>query len=547
MLGCSAAKYHEAADRDVYHVISKRERQLFGRSSLFNIDTPYADRAPEAIPPEEIIIERQNEGDRRLSLSDALGMAVANNREYQSAREQLYLSALELTGARHQFAFRLSDASDASVDLEASRSTDGGIKGSSDLSVTLNKAFKMGGQISASLANDLILYFDGKPKVPSVTLTLTQPLLRGAGAKMAAEVLTQAERSVVYEIRVFSHYQKTFAIGIVTDYFRLLQSKDSVRNSYRNYQNLKAARERAVAFAEAERLPRFQVDQARQKEFSARVSYLSDVEDYRAAEDDFKQQLNLPIGMQLILDDNELLRLNQQGMAEVPIGEKQGYIKAVANRLDVLNAIDQFEDSKRKVKVAANGLLPDLNLVADTELASQFYSSFDPGEFKQTAGIKLNLPLDRLTERNAFRSSRINFEKELRSLSSTLDELRGDIRRGIRNLAQEKEKYEIQQNALTLARQRVEVMALLLQAGQATIRDQLEAQADLVSAQNSVTRAMVNYHTARWNLLKNLGILDVENGKFWLNDLAGPAGDGPLGGNGALLEVVSPASVFGEE
>ena len=89
--------------------------------------------------------------------------------------------------------------------------------------------------------------------------------------------------------------------------------------------------------------------------------------------------------------------------------------------------------------------------------------------------------------------------------------------------------------------------ALLLQAGQATIRDQLEAQADLVSAQNSVTRAMVNYHTARWNLLKNLGILDVENGKFWLNDLAGPAGDGPLGGNGALLEVVSPASVFGEE
>jgi len=115
------------------------------------------------------------------------------------------------------------------------------------------------------------------------------------------------------------------------------------------------------------------------------------------------------------------------------------------------------------------------------------------------------------------------------------------------NLAQEKEKYEIQQNALTLARQRVEVMALLLQAGQATIRDQLEAQADLVSAQNSVTRAMVNYHTARWNLLKNLGILDVENGKFWLNDLAGPAGDGPLGGNGALLEVVSPASVFGEE
>ena len=63
----------------------------------------------------------------------------------------------------------------------------------------------------------------------------------------------------------------------MTDYFRLLQAKDSVRNSYNNYINLQKARDRAEALAEAERLPRYQVDQARQKELSARVSYLLSV------------------------------------------------------------------------------------------------------------------------------------------------------------------------------------------------------------------------------------------------------------------------------
>ena len=153
--------------------------------------------------------------------------------------------------------------------------------------------------MTATLANDLVLYLDGKPKVPDFTLKLTQPLMRGAGAEIAAEVLTQAERDVVYAVRTYSHYQKTFAIETVAEYFRVLQSKDAVRNSYGNYLNLQKARDRAEAMAEAERLPKYQVDQARQTELSARVNYLKAVEEYRQALDFFKQLLSLPRGEDL--------------------------------------------------------------------------------------------------------------------------------------------------------------------------------------------------------------------------------------------------------
>lgn len=500
----------------------------------------------ERIPPAAIIHERYTDGQRSLTLPQALELAVKNNRAYQLQRETLYLSGLTLTGARHRFIWQ---ASESSADLGIDREKDGGLRGDSDGSFSLQKLFKTGASATASLANDLTLYLNGKPKVPDITLKLTQPLLRGAGAEIAAEVLTQAERDVVYAVRDYSHYQKTFAIETVTDYFRVLQNKDAVRNSYGNYLNLQKARDRAEALAEAERLPQYQVDQARQTELDARVKYLRAVEDYRQALDMFKQRLSLPLGEDLKLDDDALKSLVTAGLVPMRLNERRGYVIAVTNRLDVLNTIDKFEDSKRKVRVAASDLKPGLDLVADASLTKQFYSSFQPEEYTGNAGLKLKLPLNNLTERNAYRSSLINFEKQMRALATELDGLREKIREGVRTLDQQRENYVIQQAALALAQQQVEVMPLLLQNGSADIRDQLEAQADLVSAQNDVTSAIVNYHVARWNLLKNLGILSVDDGEFWLRPQAIPGvAQPPLpGAPAALPAVITPSQVFGEE
>ena len=97
------------------------------------------------------------------------------------------------------------------------------------------------------------------------------------------------------------------------------------------------------------------------------------------------------------------------------------------------NVIDRFEDSKRKVKVARKDLLPSLSIVADAALKDQFYSSFQTNEYSANAGLKLNLPFDQLTERTAYRSSLIAFERQLRTLASELDKLLVGLRTDIRN------------------------------------------------------------------------------------------------------------------
>ena len=542
-LGCQTEGHRADADAEVLAILNERSRQILGEEAGTNLVSTTVGERPDTVSPARIIQERFADGGRTLTLPAALEMAERHNRSYQLQRETLYLQALSLTGTRHKFVWNPS----STVDLGIARQTDGGLRGDSDADVSVQKLFQTGASVTATLANDLVLYFDGKPKVPDLTLKLTQPLLRGAGAEIAAEVLTQAERDVVYAVRDYSHYQKTFAIETVGEYFRVLQDKDAVRNSYNNYLNLQKARDRAEAMAEAERLARYQVDQARQSELSARVKYLKAVESYRQALDSFKQRLSLPLGEALRLEDRALTDLVAQGLTPLELDERHGYLMAVTNRLDVLNEVDRFEDAQRKVRVAASDLKPGLDVVVDASLKKQFYSSFSPEEFASTSGLKLKLPLNQLTERNAYRTSLINFEKQMRKLATELDSLRENIREGIRALEQERENYFIQKAALDLARQQVEVMPLLLQNDDADIRDQLEAQADLVEAQNDVTSAVVDYHVARWNLLKNLGTLSVEGEQFWLKNQSVSGSSTPVNPETAeiLPEVITPEQVFG--
>lgn len=542
-LGCQTEGHRADADAEVLAILNERSRQILGEEAGTNLVSTTVGERPDTVSPARIIQERFADGGRTLTLPAALEMAERHNRSYQLQRETLYLQALSLTGTRHKFVWNPS----STVDLGIARQTDGGLRGDSDADVSVQKLFQTGASVTATLANDLVLYFDGKPKVPDLTLKLTQPLLRGAGAEIAAEVLTQAERDVVYAVRDYSHYQKTFAIETVGEYFRVLQDKDAVRNSYNNYLNLQKARDRAEAMAEAERLARYQVDQARQSELSARVKYLKAVESYRQALDGFKQRLSLPLGEALRLEDRALTDLVAQGLTPLELDERHGYLMAVTNRLDVLNEVDRFEDAQRKVRVAASDLKPGLDVVVDVSLKKQFYSSFSPEEFASTSGLKLKLPLNQLTERNAYRTSLINFEKQMRKLATELDSLRENIREGIRALEQERENYFIQKAALDLARQQVEVMPLLLQNDDADIRDQLEAQADLVEAQNDVTSAVVDYHVARWNLLKNLGALSVEGEQFWLKNQSvsgSSTADNPEAAE-ILPEVITPEQIFG--
>lgn len=551
--GCSAAYHRRQADREVYSIVQSAEKQVFGHQREFSVDTPYSGRPPHEIPAGEIIEDRQRADALLLSLDQAIALAVQNSRQYQTEKERLYLTALTLTGERYEFGPKLFASGTASLD----RFSDGEQRASAHSRISVSQALKTGGRIGAAIANDLLRYYTGDPRrsaISAVSVNLLQPLLRGFGSNSpAVESLTQAERNVIYSVREYSFFQDEFALRIANDYFSLLAQKDLVRNRYANYlSRVQSSRRLEARARDRERLS--DVDQARQAELTARNNYINAVTAYQNSLDQFKIRLGFPLGVRLRLDDALLNELETLGTVPVLLNEEEAFRFSVHNQLRVLNAIDRFEDSKRKVQVAANRLRADLNIFGDAALTSEGptdYTRFDANKVRAGAGIELNLPLDRLRERNNYRASLISFESELRSLSLTLDNLKDSIQRGLRVLEQRRQSYEIQKNALEVANRRVASTRLLLEAGRAEVRDLIEAQDAQIAAQTAVTSALVGYQEVRLQLMLDLGILDTEPPKFWLLDHVREAlrrapteesAEAPL-----QKDVVPPEIVFEEE
>jgi len=221
------------------------------------------------------------------------------------------------------------------------------------------------------------------------------------------------------------------------------------------------------------------------------------------------------------LEDKDLEELIAAGLTPVDIDRQAAFEICVQKQMDVLNAIDQFEDSKRKVRVAADQLRADMNVFANATLASEApddYTNFDPNKVVYTAGVRLNLPVNRLPERNLYRRTLVSFESQLRSLSLTLDTFKDRIDRGLRTLEQDRLNYVSAVESLKVTQRRVENNVMLMEAGRATVRDVRESQDDLIQAQNNLATIYAQYLAARLNLLLNVGVIDTRPDKFWLLD-----------------------------
>jgi outer membrane protein TolC len=241
---------------------------------------------------------------------------------------------------------------------------------------------------------------------------------------------------------------------------------------------------------------------------------------YRTALDQFKITLGLRVSDKVYLDDTALDDVEETGLVPAPLDSDLAFRLAVQKQLQVLNFIDEFEDNRRRARIAADRLRPGLNLFADGVLTTDGtdYTNFDPDRVRAGVGLQLDLPLDRLPRGNAYRSALISFESSLRTFTLRLDSLKVNIENGLRTIEQRHQNYEIQKNALVLANRRVLSATLLLEAGRSEVRNLIEAQDAQINAQTAVTSALLSYQEARLRLMLDIGALNTGAPQFWLED-----------------------------
>ncbi len=508
-LGCAQHNYKKEADDQVYNIIDQKWDEDFGTKNNYKI----SDTVPS---PNDIQIEEEVTSFGVLTLPQAVALATAQNREYQTEKEALYIMALDLRLTRYEFEYQFfggagggynADRNDEAIGVESN--------------IGFNRLLAGGTRISTELAAAWVEVLTGNLRgglASILSTTVTQPLLRGSDRKVVLENLTQAERDTLYQVRSFNRFRKTFVVSVISQYYGILQKHDAAKNARNNYITLAWFYERVEKLANAGRVPLLELDRIRQEKLQASNIYSQAEKEYKQALDDFKIILSLPTTAELQLDENEFEAMRTSEMIEPDFTDDKVIEAAMLQRLDLVNSADAIIDAQRKVYVATDGFRADATLIGTANVTSSTRASRGTlGWMREEygLGIQIDLPLDRVPEQNVYRKALITLNQRQREYELTADTVALEVRQAHRDLIEAAERYKTLLETLELAQQRFNNNFLLLQHGKASSRRVLQAQSDLFEAQDDAGQALLDYTVATLNFYRDTGAIQVLPDGMW--------------------------------
>ncbi|MHC5178967.1 MAG: TolC family protein [Planctomycetota bacterium] len=513
LTGCAPnlAQTVEQTDAAVYEIIDDAWDDSYGSRDNYIIDSN--DPIQEITDLEMVLVDR-------LTLAEAVALATTQNRVYATKKEDLYLTALEQTDIRH-----LYEPMPFAVG-EGGYYKDGPVEGAGAYAgAGFEQLLATGARISTDISLGWVDILTGDVRSGFSTIAtaaISQPLLRGAGRKIALENLTQAEQNTLYQIRLFNRFRKQFVTEIMTDYYRLLQLNEERINARDYYFALTDMQRKLKKRAVAGKLPRYELEQAEQDQMEAMSNYVQAQKDYDDALDTFKVRLAVVPSTPIQLDMNELTALRESVTADdIALSPEQAIEIALEQRLDLANVSDGIIDAERKVDVAADAIRAELNLVGIANPQNPSGRASVPSRSlgngtdleltrdRYAAALQLDLPIDRLFEKNEYRRSLITLMQQQRAYQQATDTVILEVQTSHRRMTEARQRYQIEQKSALLAQRRTSNTLLLLQYSRANTRDTLDAREDYLDAKNAETQAIVDYAVATLEFFRDTEIMKI--------------------------------------
>ncbi len=413
LLGCARSKYRQKADEEAYCLIGSRQSNdlwdlpaqrvepqphsrmymaaeqdcgpkppddpaangYMRRPYCIN-NAKYYDKRGDKLNTENPIwteyLPRDENNKIKLTQPLTIDLALLHSRDYQNQFESVYLTALDLSGNRFEFDTQWfggfgADYTATGEDLGNVRSLD---VTASRLGFSRNLAG--GGQFATSILNSLAWDFGNNTLstgTGAIVSTFTQPLLRGAFRHVRLESLTQSERNLLYSVRDFARFRRTFHVDIVTSYLSLLTEVQAIRNLQANLANLRQNLDEHEEYVKLGIAAQFQRDQVFQQYQNGRLSLLSAEQSLTESLDQFKFELGLPPWIPIEVDEAflEPFDLVDPRLEELQTKAQELYVSLlqylnpeVAPKAFLLEKFEEYQELREEIAAIAPNVEAEL-------------------------------------------------------------------------------------------------------------------------------------------------------------------------------------------
>jgi outer membrane protein len=433
-----------------------------------------------------------------LGLSQAVRMALEGNFALLTAVESVEASRLRYQAARAQFYPQITPRY---------------VRGEEEHVLTLDARQRLpwtGGSVTATSA---LRSRPGDPvpatRTADLDLTLTQPLLRGAGPNAAFFDLRNSRRQRVSQERALELARQRVAVDVARAFYQVLQQRlllAVARQSLARSEGLLRASEARLAVGLVSKLDVFraQLQAAQTSETMVRSeAALQDaLEQFRALLGRAPSEPLEPESTRLSEDVTDLLE-----PLEVLVE------RAREQRLDLHETRDQVDDARRSASLARQDLLPqlDLNLgVTRTGQGPGFGSAWRAGDSRVNVFFTASYPLEPTSRAVNKAVAEIEVNARTRALQQREWEVESEVRSAVRDLDQIRKSVELQQTAVEVAQQQQRLATLRYQRGLASNFDVVEAEGNLVLARSALVGLLTRHQVALVDLRRVTGALDVE-------------------------------------
>lgn len=431
-----------------------------------------------------------------LTLDTAISRALNFNRQLFNSVDAKIKSEYAVALAESEFEIKIVPNGRAGY-VGGGREGDGSTIG---VGADFNKRFQNGTRISVSpsLLRGPDHYYN------DVAVTITQPLLRGLGREYQLSGLRGAEYGFRSSLRGLFTSQLQLIVKTISSLYDVVKAKKNVELNTESFTRVQKSYQAAKLKEKIGLSDGMDVYRAETELQQAEDQLVSAQERLQEVEDNLKDLLAYPLDTCIEVEVPLIYTPNNTCAEEA--------IKlALANRVEMDQAEDQWQENIRLSKMAKENLWPEMNVVLNYSNRGRdpyFGRSWTcHREDMWGVGFTTSTDFNLYGEKIAYEQSLMSVQAAERNMDQVKANLILDVKRALRNLQRADKKIALQEKQIHTAEGQMYLSKLKFDRGMANNFDVIQAEKNLRNAQVTYWNAIIEHIVGEYQFLLATGML----------------------------------------